>query len=498
MSGAARSGKEQLLRILLIDDDEAEYILLGEMVSSTPNGDTLLGFDVDWVSTYEQALAAFADCAYDVYLLDYRLGPRTGLDLMREPVVRDCPRPIIMLTGHDDYAIDMAAMQLGAADYLVKGQLTRPSLERSVRYAVERRNVQRDLQRVVQERTRDLALLEKQAQAMNALQKATLSLLSTLDLPLLMGQILDAAQEAIPAAEQAWLCLVDQSVDRTSGLAGILDDVRVYEIELPGGTDDPIKAIGTGQTLLIADAREDPLLHAILPEERRSGPVHSAVIAPLARGQELFGALVLTSAWPSSFSEATQGLLASFAATATAAIHNAILYREVQNLATVDPLTRRLNRRTFFEFGERELERARRYGRPLSAIMLDVDWFKRVNDIYGHSAGDQVLVGIVERCCSVIRRVDILGRYGGDEFAIFLPEADRVLASEIANRVRNAVFQSPITTDAGAIRVSVSIGIAESSGETADVSSMLKRADQALYESKQAGRNTITVFADDG
>ena len=485
------------MRILLIDDDEAEYILLGEMVSSTPTGDTMLGFDVDWVSTYEQALAAFADCAYDVYLVDYRLGPRTGLDLMREPVARDCPRPIIMLTGHDDYAIDMAAMQLGAADYLVKGQLTLPVLERSVRYAVERRNVQRDLQRVVQERTRDLALLEKQTQAMNALQKATLSLLSTLDLSLLMGQILDAAQEAIPAAEHAWLCLVDQPLNRQSGLTGTRHDERICEIELPGGPDDPIKAIGTGQTLLIADAREDALLRSLLPDERR-GSVHSAVIAPLARGQESFGALVLTSTWPSAFSEATRGLLASFAATATAVIHNAILYREIQNLATIDPLTRRLNRRTFFEFGERELERARRYGRPLSAIMLDVDWFKRVNDTYGHSAGDQVLVGIVERCCSVIRHVDILGRYGGDEFAILLPEADRVLASEIAKRVRSAVYQTPIATDAGAIRVSVSIGIAESSEEAIDVSSVLKRADQALYESKQAGRNTITVFAKDG
>ncbi len=483
------------MRVLLIDDDEEEYILLEAMVSSTPKGERLLGFDLDWVSSYEQAVGAFSDSAYDLYLIDYRLGPRNGLDLLREPVVRACDKPIIMLTGYDDYSVDMAAMELGAADYLVKGQLTLSLLERSVRYAIERRQVQHDLQRLVRERTRDLALLEQQAQEMNALQKATESLLSTLDLSLLIGQILDAAQEAIPAAERAQLCLVDSPGDKPGKVVISWTDPRICRIDRPEEPSHPVNALATGQALLISDGQDEPLLRSILPDEDFRRTARSAIVAPLVRGDEFFGALSLTSSWPSAFSDGSQRLLTSFAATATAAMHNAILYSEIQDLATTDPLTGRFNRRTFFELGQREIERAGRFRRPLSAIMLDVDWFKAINDTYGHMAGDQVLIGIVDRCCQVIRHVDVLGRYGGDEFAILLPEADSRLAGEIANRIRQSVAGTPLRTDIGQIAASISIGIAESTPEIADLGLLLKQADEALYRSKQAGKDRVTIFA---
>ena len=490
-----REIEENQVRVLLIDDDEDEYILLSDMVSSTPKGESLLGLDLDWVSSYEQALGALSDCAYDVYLIDYRLGPRIGLDLLREPAAQACEKPIIMLTGYDDYTIDMAAMELGAADYLVKGQLTLSLLERSVRYAIERRQVQHDLQNLVQERTRALALLEQQAQELNALQKATASLLSTLDLSLLIGQILDAAQEAVPAAERAGLCLVDQPGDSRSRLATSLDDPRISHVGRPDDPAHPINTLADGRALLIADAQDVPLLRSLLPDEDLRRSTRSAVIAPLVRGEELFGALSLTSSWPSAFSEAVQRLLSSFAATAMAALQNAILYAEIQNLATIDSLTGHLNRRTLFELGQREIERARRFGRPLSAIMLDVDWFKPINDTYGHLAGDQVLIGIVDRCCRVIRHVDMLGRYGGDEFVILLPEADGRLASEIAESIRLSVSGTPIVTDVGQVAATISIGIAQSTPDTLDLGLLVRQADQALYRSKQAGKDRVTVFA---
>ncbi len=483
------------MRILLIDDEEAEYILLQDMVSKTPTGEVLLGYDLDWVSTYEQALAAFSDAAYDVYLVDNQLGPRTGLELLHDPLVQQCQAPVILLTGHDDYAIDMAAMQSGASDYLVKGQLTLSSLEHSIRYAIGRKQVQHDLQQLAQERGRALALLEKQAQQLNALQKATSSLLSTLELPVLMGQILDAAQEAIPAAEYARLGILEQPGNK-SDLLGDNDtiDARIRHLPLFDPDVAELRALLDGRTRLIENPQEEPLLLATLENEEDRRAVRSAAIAPLVIGGQVFGALFLASSWPSAFDEATQNLLASLAATATAAIHNAILYSEIRNLARTDPLTGQFNRRTFFEVGQRELERSKRFGRLLSGIMLDVDRFKPVNDTYGHLAGDQVLIGIVERCCSVIRRVDILGRYGGDEFAILLPETDERLAKEIAERIRSVVFESPIATDAGPVTVSVSMGIAQSNVETTELETLLNRADKALYQSKQDGRNKITVF----
>jgi diguanylate cyclase (GGDEF)-like protein len=399
-----------------------------------------------------------------------------------------------MLTGQGNYTVDILAMQLGVADYLEKGQLTLPLLERSIRYAIEQKQAERKLEALVQERTKDLALMKKQAQELAALQKATSSLLHTLDLSELVGQILDAAQEAIPSAEQGWLHLIESREGRGRRLAEMsLHDPRVRRIKRPDELQGPLQAIAEGRSLLIDDLQAEPALLSLAEEQQRNR-AHSIMIAPLVLGQDVLGALSLTAARPSIFSEGDLQLLTSFAATATAAIHNAILYSETQSLATTDPLTGQLNRRTFFEMGEREIDRFQRFGHPLSWVMFDIDSFKQINDTYGHAAGDQVLITVVERCCRVIRHVDILGRYGGDEFVILLPETDHPLAGEIADRVRIAIAEAPVLTDAGPIPVTISIGITETTPDMADLGLLLNRADQALYKSKRAGRNTITVL----
>jgi diguanylate cyclase (GGDEF)-like protein len=130
--------------------------------------------------------------------------------------------------------------------------------------------------------------------------------------------------------------------------------------------------------------------------------------------------------------------LVNFAATTTSAIQNAVLHGEIQKLATVDPLTGLYNRRAFEELGEREVDRYNRLGRPLSVVMFDLDHFKPVNDTYGHLVGDQVLHALTARFRSNIRQTDIMARFGGDEFALLLPETDLPTASEIADRICKA------------------------------------------------------------
>lgn len=482
------------MRILLIDDNEDIYFLLKELVSGRTRSRTLHDYTLDWVSTYEEAMGAFKSCHYDLYLVDYQLGGRSGLDLLREPAVRSCSSPVIMLTGQGSYAIDLSAMQLGAVDYLEKSQMTLPLLERSIRYAIERKQAAKHLEMLVQERTKDLALMKKQAQELAALQKATSSLLHTLDLSRLMGQILDAAREAIPSAENSWLYLVEGQDGRGKKLTEIsLSDPRIHRIDVPDELSIPLRSIRQGRSLLISDLQMESALLSFLKEEKRS-TARSALFAPLVLDREVLGALSLTASLPSVFFEADLNLLTSFAATATAAIHNAILYGEIQNLATTDPLTGRLNRRTFFELARREIERLQRFGHPLSWMMFDIDWFKQINDSYGHAAGDQVLITVAERCCRVIRHVDIFGRYGGDEFVILLPETDHHMASEIAERIRRSISESEILTAAGPIFTSVSIGFTQGTAATADIDLLQNKADQALYRSKQSGRNTITVL----
>ena len=165
---------------------------------------------------------------------------------------------------------------------------------------------------------------------------------------------------------------------------------------------------------------------------------------------------------------------------------------ELQRLATTDPLTGALNRRSFFEQGESELRRARRYGAPLSLILVDVDHFKQVNDGFGHCAGDAVLRRLVETLKAALREHDLVCRYGGEEFALLFPETDQVGAEMIAERLRHAVAALEVAHEDGTIRPTVSIGGTQVEVDSDSLESALSRADAALYRSKEAGRNRVT------
>lgn len=163
---------------------------------------------------------------------------------------------------------------------------------------------------------------------------------------------------------------------------------------------------------------------------------------------------------------------------------------EIRWLSVTDGLTGLHNRRHFFEEAEKEVERAERYRRPVTAIMLDVDFFKRVNDTHGHAAGDEVLRKIASCCRSEVRELDILGRYGGEEFAILLTESDIERACQVAERLRIRIEAFPFVAKDVSLKLTASLGVAERRiGES--VESVLDRADQALYLAKQRGRNLV-------
>lgn len=137
---------EERLKILLVDDDEDDYVLTRDLIAEIEGG----GYDLEWVSTYEEAVAAIAQQRHDVYLFDYRLGEHDGLELLRHAIAEGCQAPIILLTGQGDREVDLAAMKAGAADFLTKGQLNAPLLERAIRYAVEHSREEQKLVHLVQ------------------------------------------------------------------------------------------------------------------------------------------------------------------------------------------------------------------------------------------------------------------------------------------------------------------------------------------------------------
>ncbi|GAP10830.1 protein containing diguanylate cyclase (GGDEF) domain [Bellilinea caldifistulae] len=167
----------------------------------------------------------------------------------------------------------------------------------------------------------------------------------------------------------------------------------------------------------------------------------------------------------------------------------------LERLATQDSLTGIANRRYFLEIASRLIEQACRYHRPVSLVMIDVDHFKEMNDTFGHKTGDKVLIQITRSMQAVLRKVDILGRYGGDEFVILLPETTPEGARRMTERLKQAVAQQPVTAGGVSIPITLSIGLASNVKEPdLSLDELLQRADRALYDSKMNGRDRITFY----
>ncbi len=169
--------------------------------------------------------------------------------------------------------------------------------------------------------------------------------------------------------------------------------------------------------------------------------------------------------------------------------------KALRNLAYRDELTGLYNHRFFQREIEKELERAKRYSHPLSLIFFDIDFFKDINDSHGHLVGDVVLRTVSQTISACMRSCDVIVRYGGDEFAIIMPETNRDGLEILAERVRHAVEQLLIPVNGKTVGLTISIGGAFFDGENATVSrfGLLSVADQAIYQSKKLGRNTITI-----
>jgi diguanylate cyclase (GGDEF)-like protein len=260
------------------------------------------------------------------------------------------------------------------------------------------------------------------------------------------------------------------------------------------------------------DARPEPVLAPYLLARILAGPVatgagdaapreplvlgdprpdSSWLAVPLRNHDRLVGAVVLTRAARDAYSPTEVQLAAALAGEAMVAYDNALLFAQVEAMATTDVLTGVSNRRHFFTVAERDVAEA---GGRMMAIMLDIDHFKRINDEYGHQVGDQVIRTVADRLRGTARATDRLGRYGGEEFAILLPDTSPDTA-DLGERLRAAVADVPVETDVGGLPVTVSVGVRLFEPGVEDLAAALNGADAALYRAKQAGRNRVVTDA---
>ena len=322
------------------------------------------------------------------------------------------------------------------------------------------------------------------------LRKTQEALSSDLDLHQVLDNILIHLEELVPYDSA---CIFLLRGDRLHAVAGRgFSNFEEVVDQYYSASDDALfqEILHSANYLILPNAQTDPRFKAW----GDTCFVQGWIGMPLIVRGTVIGCLTLDNHQSGAYGEKEAALVQAFATQAAIAIDNARLFGEVQELATTDGLTGIANRYHLFAMGEREFRKTQRSGSPLSAVMLDIDCFKQVNDTYGHAVGDQVLQEIAKRCQTNIRNVDILGRYGGEEFVIILTDTDTIAACVVAERLRKHIEENPILTDAGEACVTVSLGIAGIISTMPDLSTLLDCADTAMYAAKRKGRNRVEVW----
>jgi diguanylate cyclase (GGDEF)-like protein/PAS domain S-box-containing protein len=347
---------------------------------------------------------------------------------------------------------------------------------------------------------RDITELRQTSQELRAdqhyltsLNEISLAAISTANPKKMLERMADRLRVLLNA-DSCCISLWDETQKQAipAAVCGPLGDMFSALLKEPGGQSLLQSILNAGKTCEVKDVTNSPFFSS----QAASFFAPSSLLGlPLIVGEQKLGAAFVAFQQPHPFTpdEIMRGEQA--ARQIALAEAKAELFERVQQLAITDGLTDISNRRHFFELADREFQRARRFSHPLTAVMLDVDHFKQINDTYGHAAGDRVLVNLAQCLTAGIRDVDILGRYGGDEFSILLPETKLAEARVGAERLRLAVAETPILVEGfSSFAISVSMGLAEMDTETADPAELIACADAALYAAKHAGRNRVSTF----
>jgi diguanylate cyclase (GGDEF)-like protein/PAS domain S-box-containing protein len=428
------------LKILLIDDDEDDFILTRGILREIYHDQ----FEVQWIPALERAEQPLQNGGFDVCLLDYHLGERTGLELLRQMIAQGCRTPIILLTGDDDRDVDVEAMQAGAADYLVKGQFDGRLLERSIRYAIG--------YAVERQQTLEALRLSEERYALAA-QGANDGLW---DWDLITDKIyysprwksmLGYTELAIGESPEEWFSRIHPlDINRVRVEVGehLMGQTPQLQTEHRMRHDDGTYRWVLTRGLAVRDAKARPI--------RAAG----------------------------SQTDVTQRKAAE-----DRLLHDAFH----------DALTGLPNRALLLDRLERSIVRmARRPEHRLAVLFLDLDGFKVVNDSLGHQTGDQLLIALSRRLETCLRQGDTIARLGGDEFVVLLDDLEDVKdALNLANRALQEL-ERPFTLNGLELVTTASIGIALSGPSYSSAETLLRDADIAMYQAKSRGKAGYVVF----
>lgn len=420
------------IKVLLVDDDDDDYVMTRELLSEVGTG----AFELDWVFEYDKAIEAIEQRQHDVYLLDYRLGEQSGLDILRSVGGKHLQAPMILLTGQGDDLVDIEAMKEGAADYLLKSQLTSDMLARSIRYAMER----------------------------------------------------SKTSQSLRESEERYQRLVELSPDAIIvHTGGTIVFVNRAGVELLGANSSE-ELIGKPFVNFV------PTESRVSVSERIDKSLRENIEVPFAEEKfvRVDGAEIQVEAGAVAFIYENEPAVQIVARDISA---RKLIEEKLIHDAFHDALTGLPNRTLFKEHLKLAVERAKKRDPFLFAVLfLDLDRFKNVNDSLGHAVGDELLIGIARRLESHIRPVDRVARLGGDEFAILLDGIeDPSDATRVAERLQ-LELQLPFNIRGHDVFTSVSVGIAMSSTGYSGPDDVLRDADTAMYRAKALGKARHEIF----
>jgi len=321
------------------------------------------------------------------------------------------------------------------------------------------------------------------------------ALTSSLDLDIILETLMQKMAAYFEPATWALIMLNEHSGEPEYAAPVEPDFQKLNQLRLKTKQTLAARVMETGEAIIISDLRSDPRIdeHTVDPQIADASAV---VCLPVRTVNSIFGVIQLMEIDPQMY-EQNELFLRTIADYAAIAIENARAVRRIQELSITDDCTKLYNQRHLFTVLDEEVHRSSRFGYEFSLLFLDLDYFKSVNDKYGHLVGSK-LIGMVGQCLREnLRLIDAAFRYGGDEFAILLPQTSRDSALFVARRIARAFHVRDWRPEENiSLQLRASIGVAGYPGDATTPQEIVQRADELMYQVKQSGRDNIAVTGD--
>jgi len=324
------------------------------------------------------------------------------------------------------------------------------------------------------------------------LYQLTRQLSLTLNLNELFERAMNLIQDVLHLDEYSIMLLNEESGFLEIRASRGLSDEVITKARVKPGEGLSGKVAALGRPVVVADMASCDEYIYYPGSGRRKGSYLGVPL--LSKDGRVLGVLNFHNPEPGSFSERDLKLFQAAAEQVSISLDNALTFQMTKELTNRDELTKLYNRRYFFERLEKEVERAKRYNRKLSLLMIDIDHFKNYNDTFGHLRGDEVLRKLAMSLENNLRKVDVIARYGGEEFLALLPETNKTSAKRVGEKLRKAIEKTDFHLGEGKLgpgRVTITIGISAYPEDCQDAFELLDLADKAMYYGKAQGRNRV-------